>query len=79
MDWRLILSTFGLLFLAELGDKTQLAVIVLTAQHKNPWPILIGAIGGLAAVTVLGVVFGMGLAQLIPEVMLKKGAASSLS
>ena len=33
---RVLLSTFALLFVAELGDKTQLAVISMTAKHKMP-------------------------------------------
>ena len=33
MDWKVFLSTFALLFVAELGDKTQLAVISMTSKH----------------------------------------------
>jgi hypothetical protein len=36
MDWRVFLTTFGILLMAELGDKTQLAVIAMAAQTKKP-------------------------------------------
>ena len=48
---RVLLSTFALLFVAELGDKTQLAVISMTAKHKMPIWIFVGATLALAAVT----------------------------
>jgi putative Ca2+/H+ antiporter (TMEM165/GDT1 family) len=35
-ELRVLLSTFALLFVAELGDTTQLAVISMTAKHKMP-------------------------------------------
>ena len=41
MNWKLLLSTFGLLFMAELGDKTQLAVFFMTCEHRKPLPIFI--------------------------------------
>lgn len=75
MDWRLFLTTFGLLFVAELGDKTQLTVITLVASNRNPLPVFLGAVGGLALVTLLGVVFGQAISQLIPAQLLHKGAA----
>ncbi|MDI3509025.1 MAG: Ca2+/H+ antiporter, family, partial [Clostridiales bacterium] len=41
MNWRLFLIAFGMLFLAEMGDKTQLAVFTLVTQHKQPLPIFL--------------------------------------
>jgi len=64
VDWRVFLLTFGTLFLAELGDKTQLATIALVAEHRNDG--LSGASLPLAVVTLLGAVFGQGLVQVIP-------------
>ena len=54
---RTILTTFALVFLAELGDKTQLAVLAM----------LIGAGAALLASTVLAVVLGCTLPRLLPE------------
>jgi len=51
MDWKTILSTFGLIFLAELGDKTQLACIALTCRARSPLAVFLGAVGALAVVT----------------------------
>ncbi|MCL7454415.1 MAG: TMEM165/GDT1 family protein [Anaerolineae bacterium] len=73
--WRVMLSTFALLFVAELGDKTQLAVISMTAKHKAPIWIFIGATVALAAVTGLGVLGGELLTRIIPEAVLRKVAA----
>ena len=73
---RVFLSTFALLFVAELGDKTQLAVISMTAKHKSPVWVFLGAALALAAVTGLGVVGGEFLTRLIPEAVLRKAAAA---
>ncbi|MGQ9626513.1 MAG: TMEM165/GDT1 family protein [Anaerolineae bacterium] len=75
MDWKIFLSTFGLLFLAELGDKTQLAVISLVSKHRSPGPVFIGAVAALAVVTLLGVLAGEALLSFIPCELLRKGAA----
>ena len=72
---KVMLSTFALLFIAELGDKTQLAVITMTAKHKMPVWIFLGATLALAAVTLIGVLGGELLTRVIPEVMLRKIAA----
>jgi putative Ca2+/H+ antiporter (TMEM165/GDT1 family) len=72
---KVLLSTFALLFVAELGDKTQLAVIGLTAKHKTPLMIFVGATLALATVTLLGVLGGELLTRFIPEALLHKIAA----
>ena len=76
MDWKIALSTFGVLFLAELGDKTQLAVISLVSRHRRPGPVFIGAVVALAGVTLLGVLAGEALLRFIPGELLRKGAAA---
>jgi putative Ca2+/H+ antiporter (TMEM165/GDT1 family) len=69
-DWRAFSSTFGLLFVAELGDKTQLAVLSLAGKRGDVWPVFMGGASALALVTGLGVVGGQGLCKLIPERLL---------
>jgi len=75
MDWRVFLTTFAALFIAELGDKTQLAVITLTTKHQKPLPIFLGATIALASVTLLGVLGGEVISRLVPGEMLHKLAA----
>jgi putative Ca2+/H+ antiporter (TMEM165/GDT1 family) len=75
LNWKLLLGTFSLLFVAELGDKTQLAVFTMTCQHQEPVPIFLGATAALTLVTLLGVVFGEGLTQVVPADLLRKVAA----
>jgi len=65
--WKAFGSTFGLLFVAEMGDKTQLAVLSLAGKHANPWPVFIGGALALTAVTACGVIGGQGLCRIIPQ------------
>jgi putative Ca2+/H+ antiporter (TMEM165/GDT1 family) len=66
-DWKAFGSTFGLLFVAELGDKTQLAVLGLSSKHGTPWAVFVGGTLALTVVTALGAVGGQGLCRIIPE------------
>ena len=72
---KIMLSTFALLFVAELGDKTQLAVITMTAKHKAPLWVFLGAALALVTVTAIGVLGGEALIRIIPEAFLRKAAA----
>ncbi|BCV25614.1 TMEM165/GDT1 family protein [Gelria sp. Kuro-4] len=66
MNWKLFGVAFSLLFLAELGDKTQLAVFTLATQHHAPWPIFFGASAALVLVTFLGAFFGSLITRYVP-------------
>ena len=75
MDWRVLLTTFGVIFLAEMGDKTQLAAMTMSAQTKRPWAVLIGASLGLICVSALGVIVGSLLSQYLPLEWIKRVGA----
>jgi putative Ca2+/H+ antiporter (TMEM165/GDT1 family) len=75
MDWRVIFTTFGVIFLAEMGDKTQLAAMTMAAETKKPWAVLIGASVALACVSAIGVVVGGALGQYLPLLWIKRAAA----
>lgn len=66
-NWKAFGSTFGLLFVAELGDKTQLSVLSLASKYSAPWLVFLGGSAALTAVTALGAIGGQGLCSLIPE------------
>jgi putative Ca2+/H+ antiporter (TMEM165/GDT1 family) len=75
MDFRVLLTTFGIIFLAEMGDKTQLAAMTMSAQTKKPWAVFIGASLALAAVSALGVIAGGVLGEYLPLEWVKRIAA----
>ena len=75
MDWRVMLTTFGVIFLAEMGDKTQLAAMTMAAQSRRPWAVFIGASLALACVSAIGVAVGGLLGEYLPLVWIKRAAA----
>lgn len=75
MDWRVFLTTFGVIFLAEMGDKTQLATMTMAAQSKRPWTVFISSALALAAVSAIGVLVGSLLGDYIPLNWVKRVAA----
>lgn len=60
MDLKIMLTTFSMIFLAELGDKTQLAILSFAIKTKSPFSVLLGAGGALLLATVLAIAFGGG-------------------
>jgi putative Ca2+/H+ antiporter (TMEM165/GDT1 family) len=63
MDWKVIASTFRLIFLAKMGDKTQLAAITMVAKTKAPIAVFVGASLALVAVSLVGVAVGAVLTE----------------
>ena len=75
MDLRVLLTTFGIIFLAEMGDKTQLAAMTMSAQTKKPWAVFIGSALALTAVSAIGVVVGGFIGNYLPLEWIKRAAA----
>jgi putative Ca2+/H+ antiporter (TMEM165/GDT1 family) len=77
MDLRVLLTTFGIIFLAEMGDKTQLAAMTMAADSKKPWAVFLGASLALTAVSALGILVGGVLGDYVPLVWVKRVAATA--
>ncbi len=75
MDMKLLLTTFGIIFLAELGDKTQFGAVMLAAQTQKPWTVFAGASLALVSTTLLAVIFASFIASYLPAEIIKKAAA----
>ncbi len=76
MDLKVFFATFGVVFLAELGDKTQLAGLNLAAKTKMPFMVFLGSVGAYALVTLITVLIGDTLTKLIRPEYIRYGAAS---
>lgn len=59
-------SSFTLISLAEIGDKSQLVCMTLAARHRH-WPVLMGAASAFILLNSLAVVFGASVATWLPE------------
>lgn len=76
MDWKLLGSTFALIFLAEIGDKTQLAILSLAASAESRLTVFVGAAAALAATTFIAVLVGEGVARVVPHLWLHRAAGA---
>jgi putative Ca2+/H+ antiporter (TMEM165/GDT1 family) len=72
-----MLSTFGLIFFAELGDKTQLSVMTLSAQSHSAVSVFMGAALALSFSALLGVVFGEAITKMVPAHYIHFGAGAA--
>jgi len=76
MDVKMFLTTFVAVFVAELGDKTQLAGLDLSAKSGKPVSVLLGSVSGYFLVTLITVIIGSTLGKYInPEIIKYVGAS----
>ncbi len=73
MDWRLFVTVFVTIFLAELGDKTQLATFVFAAKSENFWIVFVGAAFALIMATLAGAFLGVYIGKWIPHHFIRIG------
>jgi putative Ca2+/H+ antiporter (TMEM165/GDT1 family) len=66
VDWNLLGLSFITVFLAELGDKSQLAAIALSGSAKSTKAVFFGSVTALVLASLIGVVIGEGTAQVLP-------------
>ncbi len=59
-------ATFLAIFLAELGDKTQLATFVLASKSKHRFLVFLGAASALVLTSALGVIAGKVVGEHLP-------------
>jgi putative Ca2+/H+ antiporter (TMEM165/GDT1 family) len=73
MDWKLLASTFAAVFIAELGDKTQLATLTLAASGSR-WTVFLGSALALVASSLVAVLAGEAVTRVVPPIWIKRGA-----
>lgn len=71
-------STFLAILLAEIGDKTQVATLLMSAGSANPWIVFAGSSVALVATSLIGVLVGRWLATKISTRTLETGAGALL-
>jgi putative Ca2+/H+ antiporter (TMEM165/GDT1 family) len=74
MDFKVFFTTFWMIFLAELGDKTQLATLTFAAESKSRLSVFFGSAGALALTSLLAVALGSVISRVVPESAMRIGA-----
>ncbi len=77
--WQVFGTTFITIFLAELGDKTQVSTLLMSAEFHNPQVVFMGAGLALIATSLLGVLVGRWLSSRISPTTLDRAAGTTLA
>ncbi len=76
--WKVFASTYVTIFLAEIGDKTQVTTLLMSAESHKPWMVFAGAGTALVCTSLLGVLLGRWLATRLKPRTLELGAGVTL-
>lgn len=76
MDFALLASTFVTVFLAELGDKTQLAIVTISGTSSRPGAVFAGSSIALVLASLLGAAAGGSLSSVVPADVLQLAASA---
>ena len=71
----LLLSTFITIFIAELGDKTQLATLTMSGTSNVPLAVFLGSSTALVFASLMGALAGGSISNFVPEIILKSIAS----
>ena len=76
MDFKILLTTFGMIFLAELGDKTQLATLCFAAGTRSRVSVFVGSAAALVLSSLLGVLCGAFVSRVAAPEHIRAGAGA---
>jgi putative Ca2+/H+ antiporter (TMEM165/GDT1 family) len=79
MDWQLIGLSFVTVFIAEIGDKSQLAAIAISGSSNHPKAVFLGSVAALILASAIGVLAGGSVSVLFPARILKGLAAAGFA
>jgi len=72
MDFRILTTVFTSVFIAELGDKTQLATLLFASdKDTSKLTVFVGASLALVVTSAIGVIAGAAISQYVSEKMLR--------
>jgi len=74
MDWKLFATTFAAIFVAEMGDKTQLATLSAAAGGSSRLVVFAGSALALVATSAIAVVAGEAVTRFVSPVWLRRAA-----
>ncbi len=77
--WRSIVTSFGVLFVSEFGDLSQLATAGFAARFGNPLSVFVGSFGALATVAALAVLLGRTVLRVVPVFIVRRIAGVALA
>lgn len=76
--WMVLGTTFITIFLAEIGDKTQLSTLLMSAESHAPWLVFLGSGTALVTTSLLGVLLGGFIASKLSPKTVEKSAGVML-
>jgi putative Ca2+/H+ antiporter (TMEM165/GDT1 family) len=76
--WVTFATTFVTIFLAEIGDKTQLSTLLMSAESHAPWIVFLGSAAALVTTSLLGVLLGSWIATKLSPKTVEKAAGIML-
>jgi putative Ca2+/H+ antiporter (TMEM165/GDT1 family) len=71
LNLRLVLSTFTMIFLAELGDKTQISIFALATNRRAFLSVVVGAVAALVLTTLIAAALGSLVGRFVPDKIVK--------
>ncbi len=77
MDLRLLFSTFTAIFLAELGDKTQVAALALSVGSRSKWTVFAGSALALVTSSAIAVLAGEYVSRYVSPIWLRRAAGAA--
>ena len=76
MDWKVILTTFVAIFVAEVADKTQMVGIAMASKTLKPISVFLGSVSAYALITALSILIGTILGHHIRPEYLRWGGGA---